>query len=232
MPQDVTPLLLDTSRPISSIQSLHRMCLTRTFLQSLCGFKEHASGSPDSADLPLGGCTMLSPLLVNASTSGFFLLLSKVQPLMRTSALSKALLLPHSERHALHTAFWRTIRSGSSVWRRQGPWQQVISFAISLSPFFTTMLPQILFSFGTHTSLTSVITCTIAFSRATFMSTPPMLMSRIIAFISSISFLCPPESPLLSIGHTCLRWLRIGMQTLTTITLQSSTAMTARSRQS
>jgi hypothetical protein len=182
--QNVTPPLLATSRPTSSIQSLHRMCLIRTFLQSLCGFKGHTSGSPDSMDLPLGGCTMLSPLPVNASTSASFSLLSRVQPLMRTSALSKALSLPHLERHASHVAFRRMIRSGSSVWRRQGPWQQVISFATSLSPFFATAPHQILFSFGTHTGLTSVMTCAITFSRATFVSTPLMPMSRIMAFIN------------------------------------------------
>jgi hypothetical protein len=40
MPQNVTPLLLDTSRPISSIQSLHRTCLTRTSFKVCVGSKD------------------------------------------------------------------------------------------------------------------------------------------------------------------------------------------------
>src|ERR1700733_846181 len=95
----------------------------------------------------------------------------------------RAMSLPHSERHVLHGAFWKMTKSGSSAWRKQSQWQQVVSSESYLSPFFVTVHHQILSSFGTHTGLTFVMTCDISFSTATSTSIQPMKMSRIMAYI-------------------------------------------------
>ena len=137
-----------------------------------------------------------------------------VQHHLMIFALFKVSWLLLSERPAWHAACWRMTKSGSSVWRKQSPWQQVISFVISLSPFFMTVLHQILSSFGTHPSLTFVIICNINSCITTFISIQQMRMSRIMAFASSISFSWSLENPLKRIGYTCLRSLKIGKPTL------------------
>jgi hypothetical protein len=160
MPQNVTPPLLATSRPTSSIQSLHRTCLIRTFLQSLCGFKEHASGSPDSVDLPLGGCTMLSPLPV--STSGSFSLLLRVREPLHFQGI-----VAHSE---------RCLTCG--LLENNQEWQQCLEEArfmatghqlCNLFVILHNCASDPVQLWNTY-CLTSVMTCAITFSRTTFVS--------------------------------------------------------------
>ena len=77
--QHVTPLSLPSSRPIRSFQSSQTIFFIQTFPQNLWSIIQHTGGSLDREGLLSGGCTMFHPLLVNAFTSGFSSLLSKVQ---------------------------------------------------------------------------------------------------------------------------------------------------------
>src|SRR6266850_5515710 len=96
------------------------------------------------------------------------------------------------------------IQNGINVLERQGIWQQVISFATSLSPSFVTVLLWIQGQYGRSLLITFVMTLPANLPGCTLEKTPLLKRSEIMASIllSSFSLLL---ASLLRISRACHR---------------------------
>src|SRR6266850_7630255 len=134
--------------------------------------------------LPLAECIMPTLLLESTSTFAFFLPLSQGPPPLNICTLLRALFIQPSKMPALHVVFWRMIQKGINVLGRQDSWQQVISFATSLSPSYVTALLQIQGDYGRSLLITFVMTLLANLLGCTLGKTPLLKRSEIMASIS------------------------------------------------